>query len=63
MSAEIWEALESCTASRDEHRVTTTTREVALRKKSLLTFLEEIDGSLTVEEVREALDGYRIDWR
>ncbi|WP_020178065.1 hypothetical protein [Methylopila sp. M107] len=68
MSAEeIWEALESHANCRRDRplrpRATASNGEINLLKKSLLDFLEEIDGDVMVAEVREALEDYRHDWR
>lgn len=59
---EIWEALES-TTDRSRKALTNpksqpTKNDYRLRIKDIVYFLEELDGSLSVSEVREALDEY-----
>lgn len=62
MEQEIWEALESTAPNRDsklvDPRANPNNRDIELYKKSLLKFLSELDASLSVGEVVEALENY-----
>ena len=62
---DIWAALESTTDVNDRRggfaitaRQTPNSREVMARRDSLMRFLEEIDGDLSVGEVRDALESW-----
>lgn len=60
---EVWEALESTTPGgkiNDRFGPSTASRqETMLWKRSLLNFLDEVDGELSVAELREALMEYK----
>lgn len=59
---EIWEALEATTINKDDKfipdRANANKLEINQHKATLLRFLDELDGSLSVSEVREALEQY-----
>ncbi len=63
MEESIWDALESTTTPHFKisfnERTTANKHEITLWKKHLLSFLEEIEGEITVGEIREALYNYR----
>lgn len=61
---EIWEALEATAIGKEASafgipkRVTASNADINIHKGVLLRFLDELDGSLSVSEVREALEQY-----
>lgn len=56
---EIWEALESSVASRKEYKANATRVDTLNHRDMLMRFLEELDGELSVAEVRDALGEYK----
>ena len=58
----VWEALESTAPNSKEgrsfERVTASKRDTLNHRDFLMKFLEEIDGELSVGELREALEDY-----
>lgn len=64
---DIWEALEATATNGSREmvskRAVVTKNEIALHRRTLLHFLEEIDGDLTVSELREALESYCLEPR
>lgn len=58
MNEEIIEALEASAMRRNSNRSTASRRDIANHRDMLMRFLDELDGSLSVSEVREALEEY-----
>ena len=60
---EVWDALETWSfKGRDFSEVrsqTATVREAYAARRNLLRFLDELDGDMTVYELREALEEYK----
>lgn len=56
---EIWEALESTVAGRKEYKANATRIDTLNHRDYLMRFLCELDGELSVAEVREALQEYK----
>ena len=63
--SEIHEALEACAIRRSssfcDPPATASKRDVLLLRRTLLRFLDEIDGDMSVSEVRAELEEYEHD--
>lgn len=57
-NAEVWEALESTVANRKEYKANATTIDILNHRDHLMRFLLEIDGEISVAELRDALEEY-----
>lgn len=57
--AEVWEALESTTANRKEWKANAIAVDILNHRDHLLRFLVEVDGNMSVAELREALEEYK----
>lgn len=59
---QVWASLESIGVARkdsfNQKSVNASKHEITLQKRKLMEFLDNIDGSFSVMEVREALDNY-----